>query len=419
MKPSPRSDIIIPTDDMKYITKRMRRFCGFLAGFIFYISGILKLIDPTGAGLVMDGYFDFLHLGFLDFSSKILGTAFAFAETLIGTALITGVWRKVTALAAMIFQGFFTLLTLLLVIFQPEMDCGCFGEAIHLTHWQTFLKNIGICLLLAGDFIPLKELGEPKKRKYTSFGLVTVSTLAFTIYSWMYIPLVDFTDYRPTAYIEAAERPNENDEGMYEAVFIYEKDGKQQTFDIDHLPDSTWTFVDTQTIVKDDEKDNTVSLSFYDSSEDYQDSLAAQGKVMTVSVYKPEIALKKWQRIAEFTEDASTEGFTVLILASMTPQSAEELLAALPAETRDLIASHLYFSDYKTLITLNRSNAGVTFLSDGYIIRKWARRSTPDRDELKETASIAETEILIGHDSQGSLTFQAFLLYVFAVMLLL
>ena len=404
---------------MKYIIQRMRRFCGFLAGFIFYISGILKLIDPTGAGLVMKEYFDFLHLGFLDFSSKLLGTVFAFAETLIGTALISGVWRKVTALAAMIFQGFFTLLTLLLVIFQPEMDCGCFGEAIHLTHWQTFLKNIGICLLLIGDFIPLKELGEPKKRKYTSFGLVTVSTLAFAIYSWMYIPLVDFTDYHPTACIEAAERPGDNDEGTYDAVFIYEKDGQQRTFDIDHLPDSTWTFVDTQTIARDNESNNTVSLSFYDSNGNYQDSLAAHGKVMIISVYKPETGLKKWENIADFVKEASSEGFTVLILASMTAQTADEILSGLPSDTRGLIESHLYYSDYKTLITLNRSNGGVTFLSDGYIIRKWARRAAPDSEKLQETASVAETEILIGHDTQGSLTFQAFLLYVFAVMLLL
>ena len=83
------------------------------------------------------------------------------------------------------------------------------------------------------------------------------------------------------------------------------------------------------------------------------------------------------------------------------------------------MAEHSYFSDYKTLITLNRSNAGVTFFSDGYLIRKWARRAAPDYEELHETAATAETETLIGHSTHGSLTFQAFLLYVFAVMLLM
>lgn len=222
---------------MKYIVTKMRRFCGFIAGFVFYISGILKLLDPVGAGLVMDGYLDFLHLGFLGFSSKVLATIFALAEALIGAALITGVWRKPTATAALALQGFFTLLTLALVIFNPEMDCGCFGEAIHLTHLQTFIKNIILMLILAGGFIPLRELGRPKKRKYTSFGIVAASTLAFTVYSWMYIPLVDFTEYDTTSMLQAAR--DESEEDIYEAVFIYEKDGNQQKFDLEHLPDST------------------------------------------------------------------------------------------------------------------------------------------------------------------------------------
>ena len=190
---------------MKYIFQRMKRFCGFVTGFVFFLSGIVKLLDPVGAGLVMDGYFDFLHLGFMAPASKFFGVAFALAETIIGTGLITGVWRRTVALSAIILQGFFTLLTLLLVIFNPEMDCGCFGEAIHLTHMQTFIKNIILCILLTAYYFPPSQLGENKKRKYASFALVTVSVLAFTVYSLMYIPLVDFTDFKPAAALMAGE----------------------------------------------------------------------------------------------------------------------------------------------------------------------------------------------------------------------
>lgn len=404
---------------MKYIVRKMRRFCGFIAGFIFYISGIVKLLDPVGAGLVMDEYYNFLHLGFLDFSSKLMGTAFAFAETLIGAALITGVWRKATGICAFAFQGFFTILTLLLVIFNPEMDCGCFGEVIHLTHWQTFLKNIGILLLLAGDFIPLKELGEAKKKKFVSFAIVTVSTLAFTIYSWMYIPLKDYTDYRPTAMLEAADAYADDDQDKYEAVFIYEKDGKKETFDLQHLPDSTWTFVETQTILKEEFEDPAISLSFHDGEGNYMDKLAAEGKVMTISVYDPEIKEEKWKDIVRFATDAAAEGFLPLILVSSTPEDFAGIISSFPEDLQQAILSQAYYSDYKTLISLNRSNGGVTFFSDGYLIRKWARRAVPDVAELHEAAMTAETEMVIGHSTQGSLTFQAFLLYVFAVMLLM
>ena len=389
---------------MNYFVAKGRRFCGFIAGFVFYISGILKLLDPVGAGLVMSEYLDFLHIGFLDSISKYLGTAAALVETLLGAALISGVWRRVTGIAVMIMQGFFTVLTLALVIFNPEMDCGCFGEAIHLSHMQTFLKNLVLMALLAANFIPLKGLGRPKKRKYVSFGIVTASTLAFTIYSWMYLPLIDFTDYSGPVRLQAAEASVANEEDMYEAMFIYEKDGEQKSFDLEHLPDSTWTFVSTETILKEEFMDNSVGLSIYDDEGNYLDSLATKGKVLVVSVYDPDIKQNRWDEIHAFTKNAEAAGFLPIILS---------------ADVGQKLGENTYKSDYKTLITLNRSNGGVTYFSDGYLIKKWSRCSVPDIEELNQLQTEAETETMIGRSTQGNLSFQSFLLYVFAVMLLL
>ena len=389
---------------MNYFVAKGRRFCGFIAGFVFYISGILKLLDPVGAGLVMSEYLDFLHIGILDSLSKYLGTASALLEAILGAALISGVWRKFTGIAVMIMQGFFTILTLALVIFNPEMDCGCFGEAIHLSHMQTFLKNLVLMALLAANFIPLRGLGRPKKRKYVSFGIVVISTLAFTVYSWMYLPLIDFTDYSSPVRLQAAESPLVNEEDMYEAIFIYEKDGEQKSFDLEHLPDSTWTYVSTETVLKEEFMDNSVGLSIYDNDGNYLDSLAAKGKVLVVSVYDPEMKQSRWDEIHAFTKDAEAAGFLPIILTADIGQEVED---------------NMYKSDYKTLITLNRSNGGVTYFSDGYLIRKWSRRSAPDIEQLNMLQTEAETETMIGHSTQSSLSFQAFLLYVFAVMLLL
>ena len=301
-------------------------------------------------------------------------------------------------------QGFFTILTLTLVIFKPEMDCGCFGEAIHLSHMQTFLKNLAIMALLLSNFVPLKGLGRPKKKKYVAFGIVAASTLAFTVYSWMYLPLIDFTDYSSPVRLQVAESPAANEEDMYEAIFVYEKDGEQKSFDLEHLPDSTWTFVSTHTELKKGLMDNSVGLSIYDDEGNYLDSLAAQGKVMVISVYDPKISKSSWDEIYAYADNAKAEGFQTLILVADTGENAKE---------------NTYKSDYKTLITLNRSNGGVTYFSDGYLIRKWSRRSAPDSEQLKMLQTEAETETIIGHSTQSSLSFQAFLLYVFAVMLLL
>ena len=399
----------MPADNFfKYLLLKTRRFSGFICGFVFFLSGILKLMDPVGAGLVMDSYLDFLHIGFLGFASKPLAFLFALAETIVGTAMITGVWRKTTAIIALSLQGFFTLLTILLAIFNPVMDCGCFGEFIHLTHVETLVKNLVICALLSYAYFPMRNLGRPLKRKYVSFGVVCTSVLVFSIFSLSRLPIIDFTDYEPGAQILSADA-NVADEA-FDAMFIYEKDGVQQEFTLENLPDSTWTFVSTQTIQNKDLKSSGATLSFYDNDKEYQDSLAVQGNVMVISIYDPQMRQKKWDAAVRMAENARESGFNPMILVAGTPGQIEGKV------TGDI---PVYFSDYKTLITLNRSNAGATWLSHGYIIKKWGHRAYPDQDDLFTYIKGNSTEAILESNTKGSLLFQGFLLYVFAVMLLL
>ena len=381
----------------------MKRFCGFAVGFIFFISGLLKLMDPVGTGLIMKEYFKFLHIGFMDFSAQTLGVVFALVEAIIGAGLVTGVWKKTIGLAAIIIQGFFTLLTLALVIFNPEMDCGCFGEAIHLTHWQTFIKNIILLGLLLAYYIPNKSLKKPKPKKHVSFALVCLSAIAFTAYSLLYIPMADFTALKPGTEINqesyASDMP-------YEAVFVYSKDGKEEVFDLENLPDTTWTFVRTETKASTPVTKAANTISIYDAAGQYADSLLTEGKIMVLSIYRNEISAKDSSRIVSFAKDALSNGFDPIVL------SAGEGLELPPAIGQ-------YSCDYKTLITLNRSNCGATYIDDGMIIRKWSKRNLPDQNDLTDLSGQDATETYIDRDSKTSLAFQGFLLYVFAVLLLL
>ena len=374
----------------------MKRFCGYVAGFVFFISGILKLMDPVGASLVMKEYFHFLHIGFMDFSAMTAGIFFSFAECTIGAGLITGVWRRVVAPVSIGFQSLFTLITLLLVVFNPKMDCGCFGEAIHLTHAETFTKNLILLALLLIYYIPARHLGETRKKKYVSFGIVTVSVIAFAVYSLLYLPLNDYTDYHAGVSLKGETSAAD----AYQAVFTYEKDGVQEKFTIDNLPDNSWTFVSTETVMSDEATGDIAILSFHDEDGVYADSLALKGKVIVISVYDTDLKEKDTQKIAAFMKRAEEAGFKPLLLSS----SEMEL-------------PH-YIADYKTLVTLNRSNGGATYINDGFIAGKWAKKSLPTQDELAKISQEDVTESIIGN-SRSSLAFQGFLLYVFAVMLLL
>ena len=403
---------------------RARRFCAFLVGVVFFMSGTLKLMDPVGSGLIMEEYFKFFHVGFLSFAAKSSGTLLAFIETMSGVALITGVWRRFTACVVSVFMAIFTLLTLLLLIFNPAMDCGCFGEAVHLTHAQSFLKNVVIDVLIFAAFWPFKSFGRNKRRKYVAFSLVSVAVVALMLYSLLYIPLIDFTDFKPGVRLAAADvRSHAEGEDAYEAVFIYEKDGEREAFTLDNLPDSTWTYVSTETRSRNASADELMpALSFSDASGEYHDELAAHKDVMIVSMFRPsDTDAAKWCRTAAFVNDALDNGFFPLVIVSGTPESvlADFSEYGLDANISSTLFPVLYYADYKTLISLNRSNGGVTYFNRGYLVKKWSYSSMPGNADLAELASGDVTETFLVSDTAGSLTFQGFLLYSFAVMLLL
>ena len=386
-----------------------RRFCAFVLGAVFLISGILKLMDPVGSEFIMKSYFSFLHIGFMDFSAKFFGVAFALTEAVLGAALMSGVWRKVVGIAVVALTTFFTLLTLVLLIFNPVMDCGCFGEAIHLTHLQTFVKNVILCALCCGAFIPMRELDRPVKVKYVSFALTACSLVALLIYSLVALPLKDYTAFHPGAMLQADA--DEQYKDFSEPEFIYEKDGVTQAFSLDALPDSSWNFVDSR-IRQDDFAAGTV-LTLTDDAGEYCDSLATKGNVLVVSAYR-KLSAGRIEGIESLVADARAVGLTPIVLVP-----SDDVLAAASEKHAALEDGLVYYSDYKTLATLNRSNGGATWISDGQIVRKWSYTLRPSSEKLSAALAEDPTALALETQSKGSLALQSFLLYIFAVLLLL
>ncbi len=339
--------------------RTIKRISAAVIGFIFFFAGFFKLMDPVGTGLIVEEYFKFLHLGLLRPASGFVGCAGAIFETLLGIALITGVWRQVCGAVTLAVLGFFTVLTAITLIFNPPMDCGCFGEAIHLTHLQSFIKNLVLLVLWAVAFVPPGEQEPTRKVKYVSFSIAGISVCLFFLYSVLSIPPIDFTDYKPGAEL------------------------------------------------------NPPGLSFSDAGGEYADSLALREKVLASSVYDPgKLSERKWQKISTLMEQASAAGFTPLLLTASYPEEISSLAGP-------ELLQYTYFADRKTLLTLNRSNGGVTCIADGQIVAKWSINRPPDAEKLVSLSATNPTESLIAENNGPKLKLQAFLLYVFAVMLLL
>ncbi|MBQ6286885.1 MAG: hypothetical protein IJK73_04420 [Bacteroidales bacterium] len=404
----------------KVFHHRLRRLCALVIGFVFLLAGIFKLLDPVGAGLVVEEYYRFLHLGFLMPTAKAAAVLLALAESLLGAALITGVWKKVVAILTGILIVFFTIITFLLAIFNPEMECGCFGEVIHLSNFQTLLKNIILLALAAIAFIPLGSIGESRKKKIIPFLIVAVSLAGFTLYSLSSIPLVDYTAFTPGSELLSSKDGDGDDEDEYTATFIYEKNGQEGAFTLDRLPDSTWTFVRTETIKINGPhvEDNVPILSFKDAEGNYKDEIAASGNVLAISVYDTEkVSGESWTRISQALDAARTAGFTPLLLTESSIQETESLDAIIP-DIRESLYGFLYQADRKTLVSMNRSNGGATWFNDGQLIRKFTRKDLPSEEELLSMTGDDPTETMLRYSTRGRLRYQGFILYVLAMLLL-
>ena len=388
---------------MKKAHHRLRRFCAILIGLVFLVSGLLKLLDPVGTGLIVSEYFKFFHLGFLQGPAKGFGMVLSLLEAISGAALISGVYRRLTAAVTCILLVFFTAITVILWIANPAMDCGCFGEAIHLSHGQTLVKNLILLVLAIVAFIPFQNFGVPRKGKKVAFVLAALSLVFALWYNARHLPLIDFTEFAPGSELFASLDNDYQEMDGKVPSFIYERNGQRGSFTLDNLPDSTWTFVAVDTLTRSGmyKSASKPVLSFRDEEGNYQDELAVLGKVMVFSVYDP--AKADWDRIRSQAAEARACGATPLILT-------------VPGED---VPDPVYYADYKPLITLNRANGGATYFNEGELISKWSPRDIPAGEDLKGLLDrepvAASTDFIVGRRIRA----QGFTIYLIALLLLL
>ena len=388
---------------MKKAHHRLRRFCAILIGLVFLASGLLKLLDPVGTGLIVSEYFKFFHLGFLQGTAKALGMVLSLVEAITGAALISGVFRKTTAVITSILIVFFTVVTVILWLANPDMDCGCFGEAVHLTHGQTLLKNLVLLALALVAFIPFQNFGVPKKGKYVAFFLAVPSLVFALWHNARHLPMIDFTEFAPGTELFASLDNDYQEMDGKVPTFIYERDGQRGSFSLDNLPDSTWTFVAVDTLTRSGmyKSASKPVLSFRDADGNYEDELAVLGKVMVFSVYDP--AKADWDRIRSQAAEARSCGATPLILT-------------VPGENAP---QDVYYADFKPLITLNRANGGATYFNDGELISKWNPRDVPVGEDLKWILDREPVAASIDFITGRRIKAQGFALYLLALLLLL
>lgn len=178
--------------------KLLRNICRILVGIVFIYSGFVKGVDPLGSDYKFTDYFNASGMSWMGFSTLFFSFLLSMAEFLIGICLFLNIKIKTAAWGAILFMGFFTPLTLILAIKNPVTDCGCFGDALILTNWETFWKNI---ILLAMTLVifytrdKYKPIFNFLEQTVVLVGTVFScsvynGTLSVTCLSWISVPML-------------------------------------------------------------------------------------------------------------------------------------------------------------------------------------------------------------------------------------
>ena len=361
--------------------KIIRQISRIIIGLVFIFSGTVKAIDPLGSAYKFHDYFQAFNMGFLNKLSLPLAVFLCTLEFIAGFSVITGLRQRTGLWLVMLMMLIFTPLTLILALTNPVSDCGCFGDAVHLTNWQTFGKNI---ILLAAVILLVGGIKQIKQRFKTSTEWIAISSAAmlfilFAIYNLRYLPVIDFLPYKTGVKIsEKMIIPEDAPADIYETTFIYEKEGMRKEFTINDYPanDTSWKFIDQKSVL--------IKKGYKPPIHDFS-IIGAEGDDMTQKVlsnpgYTLLMITKKLQEANrenlasgfELGKFCLSNGIDFLILTSSGSEEAKSFDNGLK----------FCSTDETTLKTMIRSNPGYILLKDGTIIGKWSHAGCPDKESF-------------------------------------
>lgn len=368
---------------MKILTQISR----ILVGVLFIISGFIKANDTIGFSYKLVEYFEVFHMPvFVDFAVPIAMLICIF-EIMVGVALLLGAYSKLNAWLLLLMILFFTWLTGYSAITNKVTDCGCFGDAIKLKPVESFIKDLVLLVFIVIIFIGHKHIKPLFNHTIQSIALsvALLVTTAFTLYTYMFLPKIDFLPYKVgndiktmMTYPEGAPRDE------YEMVFIYEKDGQKVELGMNDLAkiDTTYKFIDRKDkLIKEGYKLPIHDFKLYNTAGvEYTDSLLADQDYKLIIVQKDVRESRKGTeaQLAKLGADWQAAGHRVWGLTATPPELLE------PYRHEHQLNFEYYTMDATPLKSMVRSNPGVILMKGNVVVKKWSSYAIPTAETVKK-----------------------------------
>ncbi len=364
-----------------------------LTGIVFVFSGFVKAIDPVGTQIKLSDYFEAMGLAFLMPYALIFSFLLNAAELTVGLMLLFNVFSKFASWVGLFFLLIFTPLTLWLAIANPVTDCGCFGDAVKLTNWQTFGKNVILLILILIIFFYRKKYGtnfDGKKPKIL-FSAFVLFAFGFQFYNFYNLPVIDFRPFKEGTNIkEAVSFPPDAEKDVYETVLYYKnlKTGEKKAFDINNIPyEDTLNWAYDTTVNKLIKKGYEPPIhDFFLSNmngRDITNDILNYKNISCILImpdfetginrirrYKQELA-----NIAFYTD---YNHYPFYCFTSSGTREINQYKNSLPPYVQILTG------DKKMLKTFIRSNPGFVILKDAVVLKKYHYLNIPTVNEIKK-----------------------------------
>ena len=351
----------------------------------FLFSGAVKLIDPRGTQYKIEDYGAAFGLtsSMPEWLPLVLACVLAIVEFLMGVYLLFGIRRRFTLSTAICFMLVMTPLTLWLALNNPVSDCGCFGDAVKLSNWQTFWKNVVLLVLSVIALYKFRLMPHfvGKKYEWIVALLAFVFAVLFPSYNLWRLPIIDFRPYHVGADIRQAWLDDQQSFGEYQTTFILEKDGVRKEFALEDYPDSTWTFIDTKTVETEPTKRTGVGDLFIQDAQTGEDVTLQilEEKGWTFLLIAPYLEKADDGRMGELLalHDFCKENNLPFYCSTSSGEKAI-------ANWIEMTGAEYPFchADAVVLKTMIRSNPGLMLLRDAKVVRKWPSTNLPTPTDI-------------------------------------
>jgi uncharacterized membrane protein YphA (DoxX/SURF4 family) len=349
------------------------QFSRVFVGLLFIISGLIKLNDPIGFSYKLGEYFGetVLNMPFLVPFALAIAVFIVIFEAVLGFMLLVGFKPKFTSWSLLVMIVFFTFLTFYSAYFNKVTDCGCFGDALKLTPWQSFTKDIVLLFFVIIIFVNV-NLIRPLFGRKTVNALVSIALLLCIFMGYFvlnHLPIIDFRAYKVGTNIQKAmEIPADAPKTVVEMTFVYNVNGVQKEFsekEIENLPAGA-TFVDRKDkIISQGYIPGVHDFSMEKDGSDYKEELLEEPKLLVFISYDLTKADKDgMEKLEKLNQTAKSKGYKVI---AMTASMEDEIAKA---KSQYGLTFDFYFCDATTLKTIERANPSIMALQKGTIKQK-------------------------------------------------